>query len=91
MAGHDSQGDTRENIDWDKLVLDALFFECEPDRSHMNAIRRPENNWIVCWSMNGPMVWRSQGGQLASADTAPSGLRLSDHKITHPRKVAGRC
>ena len=37
----------RKDIDGDQLVLDTLLFKCEPDRSHVNAIRRTENNRMV--------------------------------------------
>jgi hypothetical protein len=36
-----------ENIDRDKFVLNALFFQSKPDSTHIDAVRSTENNWML--------------------------------------------
>jgi hypothetical protein len=37
-----------ENIDRDKLVVDAFFFQSEANSAHVDAVRRTENDWVIC-------------------------------------------
>jgi hypothetical protein len=38
----------RKDIDGDRLISDALLSKSQPDRSHVNTVRRTENNRMVC-------------------------------------------
>ena len=37
-----------ENIDRDKLVVDAFFFQSEANSAHVDPVRRTENDWVIC-------------------------------------------